>query len=147
MSPLILSLYYPNAVLSQRLYMVLYTSYAKVTEKGVGKKEKYVTVPAEQWEQKHVSSNEHHAIIRMREAVEQSIEQIKQSKLAEENKLLREKNERLERENRCLRNDLSTAQRDIRAVNQFFQQNPAVKQAFAEERAVQMQTMQNQQVR
>lgn len=125
----------------------MYPSYAKVTEKGVIKKEKYVTVPAEQWEQKHVSANEHHAIIRMREAVEQSIEQIKQSKLAEENKLLREKNERLERENRYLRNDLSTAQRDIRAVNQFFQQNPAVKQAFAEERAMQMQTMQNQQVR
>ena len=113
----------------------MYPSYAKVTEKGVVRKEKYVTVPAEQWEKKHVSANEHSAVLRMRDLVEQSIEQIKQSSLAEENQFLKGQLNRLKHENQRLKNDLDIAKRDIHDVQQFFDRHPGEKKSFLEERA------------
>ena len=37
---------------------MMYPSEAKITEKGVLHKKKFITVPAEMWEAKHVSANE-----------------------------------------------------------------------------------------
>lgn len=113
----------------------MYPSYAKVTEKGVVRKEKYVTVPAEQWEKKHVSANEHGAVLRMRDSVEQSIEQIKHSSLAEEIQLLKEQLSLLKRENQHLKDNLNVAKRDIQDIQQFFNRHPNMQKTFLEERS------------
>lgn len=114
---------------------VMYPDYVKVSDKGLVKKEKYVTVPADKWEERHVSANQMQAVLRSRESVEQSIEDIKNSDLSAENEQLKAQNAKLEKEVRRLQSDLNVAMRDIRQIKQFFSNNPDVQQSFAEERA------------
>lgn len=49
---------------------MMYPAYAKVTEKGIFKKQRFVTVPAEEWEAKYVSANEKGDLQRAEEVLE-----------------------------------------------------------------------------
>jgi len=58
--------------------------YAKVTEKGIFKKEEYVTVPKDKWIEKHVSANEKIYLEKATEAFEKTISKHKNVKQLED---------------------------------------------------------------
>ena len=56
---------------------VMYPEEAKVTEKGLIHKQKFVTVPAEMWEAKHISANEKSYLQKANEALESNLQEFR----------------------------------------------------------------------
>lgn len=76
----------------------MYPDYAKVTEKGLIKKEKFVTVPAEKWEQKHVSAMHVSSVLEARDTLESNIRAINNSNLFKNAARLQDQIDELEKE-------------------------------------------------
>lgn len=96
----------------------LYPPEAKITEKGLINKQKYVTVPAQMWEAKHVSANEKSYVQKANKALEEHIKEFRYSssgryvrELELEIKSLREENAHLSYENSSLKERLHRAER------------------------------------
>lgn len=114
---------------------VMYPSYAKVTEKGVFKKETMVTVPADKWEERHVSANQVSAILKSREALEQTVEKIKKRKPGDREQLVGE-NQRLRSVNDVLSRENGRLNREISSMKNFIERHPDIKKAFAMEKSI-----------
>lgn len=56
---------------------MMYPEEVKVTEKGLIHKQKFVTVPAEMWEAKHISANEKNYLERATQELEKTIEEFR----------------------------------------------------------------------
>lgn len=80
----------------------LYPSSAKVTEKGLVNKQKFVTVPAEVWEAKHVSANEKGYLQKANEALEKNLQEFRSTTSSENITALTQRVESLERKNSAL---------------------------------------------
>lgn len=82
---------------------VMYPADAKVTEKGLIHKQKYVTVPAEMWEAKHVSANEKDYLQKATNELEKRIMAFRGTASARNISALTKRVEELERENNSLK--------------------------------------------
>lgn len=98
---------------------VMYPAEAKVTEKGLIHKQKFVTVPAEMWEAKHISANEKGYLQKANEALESNLQEFRNttssknlSALVQRVKELENDNSSLRYENRTLQAKLSKAERE-----------------------------------
>lgn len=80
----------------------LYPSSAKVTEKGLVHKQKFVTVPAEVWEAKHISANEKGYLQKANEALEKNLQEFRSTTSSENITALTQRVESLERKNSAL---------------------------------------------
>lgn len=93
---------------------MMYPESAKVTEKGLFKKQKYVTVPAEVWEAKHVSANEKDYIKQAGKALDARIQEFQQTGTAEQISRLTRQVKALQRE----KSDLEYQVRRLQDRNQ-----------------------------
>lgn len=98
---------------------VMYPAEAKVTEKGLIHKQKFVTVPAEMWEAKHISANEKGYLQKANEALESNLQEFRSTTssrhldaLIQRVKELENDNYSLRSENRTLQTKLSKAERE-----------------------------------
>lgn len=82
---------------------MMYPNEAKVTEKGLIHKQKFVTVPAEMWEAKHISANEKGYLQQATKELEKQIEAFKGTASARNIASLTKRIKELERENSSLR--------------------------------------------
>lgn len=82
---------------------MMYPAEAKVTEKGLIHKQKFVTVPAEMWETKHISANEKRYLQKANQELEKQIEAFKSTASAQNLSALTRRVEELEEENRSLK--------------------------------------------
>lgn len=98
---------------------MMYPTEAKVTEKGLIHKQKFVTVPAEMWEAKHVSANEKGCLQEANKALEANLQEFRSTTsaknlaaLSQRCKELEQQNYALRSENRTLQSKLSMAERE-----------------------------------
>lgn len=91
----------------------MYPAQAKVTEKGLFHKEKFVTVPAEMWENKHISANEKEYLKKATAKFEESMSEFRYTASAEnladlksQIRSLQQEKTNLRMENRDLRDKL-----------------------------------------
>ena len=98
---------------------MMYPTEAKVTEKGLIHKQKFVTVPAEMWEAKHVSANEKGCLQEANKALEANLQEFRSTTsaknlaaLSQRCKELEQQNYALRSENRTLQSKLSRAERE-----------------------------------
>lgn len=82
---------------------VMYPSQAKIKEKGFLHKQKFVTVPIEIWEAKHISANEKDYLKKFYETFEQNIEAFYNTNSAKNIDLLSNRIKELEQENQTLK--------------------------------------------
>ena len=75
---------------------MMYPPEAQISEKGLFHKRKYVTVPAEIWEAKHVSANEKSCLKKAEAELDRGIERMKSTDLAQENAQLARENAQLQ---------------------------------------------------
>lgn len=136
--------YVDQAAKASELSM-MYPEYAKVTEKGLVKKEKYVTVPAERWEEKHVSANEVSAVLKMRAVLEEQIAMLKKTKSAQTARELKSRVDSLESDNRLLHSQLTTAKTELQKYQRFMERHPDVDKAFRAEQPKRYQPSHEQQ--
>jgi regulator of replication initiation timing len=94
---------------------MMYPNEAKVTEKGLIHKQKFVTVPAEMWEAKHISANEKGYLQQATKELEKQIEAFKGTASARNIASLTKRIKELERENSSLR--LENRALEIRVYN------------------------------
>lgn len=99
---------------------MMYPAEAKVTERGLIHKKKFVTVPAEMWEAKHISANEKGYLQKATEALENNLQEFRNttssktlSALVQRVKELEKNNDSLQSENRTLQAKLSKAEREV----------------------------------
>lgn len=99
---------------------MMYPAEAKVTEKGLIHKKKFVTVPVEMWEAKHISANEKSYLQKANEALENKLQEFRNttssktlSALVQRVKELEKNNDSLQSENRTLQAKLSKAEREV----------------------------------
>lgn len=97
---------------------VMYPNEAKVIEKGLIKKQRFVTVPAEMWEAKHISANEKAYLQKAIQELEKSIQDFQNTAsskniagLMQRVKELENKNAKLNIENRNLIHELDSAEK------------------------------------
>ncbi len=102
---------------------VMYPEEAKVTEKGLLHKQKFVTVPAEMWEAKHISANEKGYLQKANEALESNLQEFRSTTssknigaLMQRVKELESRNASLSVENRSLQSRLNKAEREADKV-------------------------------
>lgn len=81
---------------------VMYPSFAKVTEKGLLNKQKFVTVPAEMWEARHVSANEKDYLQKAREALESNLQEFRNTASSKNLETLMQRVKELENKNASL---------------------------------------------
>ena len=81
---------------------MMYPSEVKVTEKGLINKQKFVTVPAEMWEAKHVSANEKSYLENATERFDRNIKEFNNTFTSKNVKALTKRVEELEKENSSL---------------------------------------------
>lgn len=81
---------------------VMYPSEVKVTEKGLINKQKFVTVPAEMWEAKHVSANEKSYLESAIERLDKNIKEFNRTATSKNVKALTKRVAELEKENSSL---------------------------------------------
>ena len=81
---------------------MMYPSEVKVTEKGLINKQKFVTVPAEMWEAKHVSANEKSYLENATERFDRNIKEFNNKFTSKNVKALTKRVEELEKENSSL---------------------------------------------
>lgn len=98
---------------------MMYPAEAKVTEKGFIHKQKFVTVPAEIWEAKHVSANEKSYLQEANRTLEANLREFRSTTsarnlaaLSQRCKELEQRNDSLRSENDTLREKLSRAIRE-----------------------------------
>lgn len=98
---------------------MMYPAEAKVTEKGLIHKQKFVTVPAEMWEAKHISANEKGYLQKANEALESNLQEFRSTTssrhltaLTQRIKELENDNSSLRYENRTLQSKLNKAERE-----------------------------------
>lgn len=104
---------------------VMYPDYAVISKKGLLKKDEFVTVPKEKWEEKHISANHVNALNREYEVLERIIKDFKNKTVElQELEELREKNKSLSYENEKLKND---AVKSAKMINKLIEFNPEVK--------------------
>lgn len=114
---------------------MMYPAEAKVTEKGLIHKQKFVTVPAEMWEAKHISANEKGYLQKANEALESNLQEFRSTTssrhlaaLMQRVKELENDNYSLRSENRTLQTKLSKAEREadktIKKVNKVLGKLP-----------------------
>lgn len=109
---------------------VMYPQYAEVSNRGLFKKEKYVTVPADKWEAKHVSANQISAIKKAEGVIEDYIQTFKNSKPFQKIEKLEVEIEKVREENRVLSNRLRKANSEIDCVNKIFDKYPDIADQF-----------------
>lgn len=102
---------------------MMYPSEAKVTEKGFINKQKFVTVPAEMWEAKHISANEKSYLERATEKLDKNIKEFngtttshKIESLSKRVMELERKNSSLSSENRKLEDKIDKTYNKINSV-------------------------------
>lgn len=81
---------------------MMYPSEVKVTEKGFINKQKFVTVPAEMWEAKHISANEKSYLERATEKLDKNIKEFKNTSTSDKIESLSKRVDELERKNSSL---------------------------------------------
>lgn len=81
---------------------MMYPSEVKVTEKGFINKQKFVTVPAEMWEAKHISANEKSYLERATEKLDKNIKEFKNTSTSDKIESLSKCVDELERKNSSL---------------------------------------------
>ena len=81
---------------------MMYPSEAKVTEKGFINKQKFVTVPAEMWEAKHISANEKSYLKKATEKLDKNIKEFNSTTTSNKIESLSKRVMELERENSSL---------------------------------------------
>lgn len=81
---------------------MIYPSEAKVTEKGFINKQKFVTVPAEMWEAKHISANEKSYLEKATEKLDKKIKEFKNTSTSNKIESLSKRVDELERKNSSL---------------------------------------------
>ena len=81
---------------------MMYPSEVKVTEKGFINKQKFVTVPAEMWEAKHISANEKSCLERATEKLDKNIKEFKNTSTSDKIESLSKRVDELERKNSFL---------------------------------------------
>ena len=84
---------------------VMYPEEAKVTEKGLIHKQKYVTVPAEMWEAKHISANEKSYLQKANEALESNLQEFRSTTSSKNLGMMQRRVQELEKENYSLRSE------------------------------------------
>ena len=84
---------------------VMYPEEAKVTEKGLIHKQKFVTVPAEMWEAKHISANEKSYLQKANEALESNLQEFRSTTSSKNLGTLQRRVQELEKENYSLRSE------------------------------------------
>lgn len=105
--------------------------YAKVTEKGLLKKEEFVTVPKEKWLAHHVSFQEKKALADLRKEIDYNMPTKVLNRIERENVDLKEENKNLKSENASLGVELKKANQFIKRVNQTMDTLPLdIKNAF-----------------
>ena len=81
---------------------MMYPSEVKVIEKGFINKQKFVTVPAEMWEAKHISANEKSCLKRATEKLDKNIKEFKNTSTSDKIESLSKRVDELERKNSSL---------------------------------------------
>jgi prefoldin subunit 5 len=81
---------------------MMYPSEVKVTEKGFINKQKFVTVPAEMWEAKHISANEKSYLKKATEKLDKNIKEFNSTTTSNKIESLSKRVMELERENSSL---------------------------------------------
>ena len=81
---------------------MMYPSEVKVIEKGFINKQKFVTVPAEMWEAKHISANEKSCLERATEKLDKNIKEFKNTSTSDKIESLSKRVDELERKNSSL---------------------------------------------
>jgi hypothetical protein len=81
---------------------MMYPSEVKITEKGLINKQKFVTVPAEMWEAKHVSANEKSYLESATERLDKNIKEFNLTSTSKNVKALTKRVAELEKENSSL---------------------------------------------
>lgn len=89
---------------------MMYPAEAKVTEKGLIHKQKFVTVPAEMWEAKHISANEKGYLQKANEALESNLQEFRSTTSSKNLGTLRRRVQELEKDNYSLRSENRTLQ-------------------------------------
>lgn len=84
---------------------VMYPEEVKVTEKGLIHKQKFVTVPAEMWEAKHISANEKGYLQKANEALESNLQEFRSTTSSKNLGTLQRRVQELEKENYSLRSE------------------------------------------
>lgn len=99
---------------------MMYPAEAKVIEKGFIHKKKFVTVPAEMWEAKHISANEKSYLQKANETLESNLKEFRNttsskylSSLMQRVKELEKNNDSLRSENCTLRAKLNKAMHEV----------------------------------
>lgn len=92
---------------------VMYPEEAKVTEKGLVHKQKFVTVPAEMWEAKHISANEKSYLQKANEALESSLQEFRSTTSSKNLGTLQRRVQELEKENYSLRSENRSLQNRV----------------------------------
>lgn len=118
---------------------VMYPKYAKIEERGLFQKEKYVTIPLEHWESQHIAINHIDAVKKEQKVLENILEELKNNNPNVENKKLIKQNKELKQEIFDLKQTLKTAFKDIESVNNFMKQHPDIKDSFEKQRNVAME--------
>ena len=109
----------------------MYPSYAKVSEKGLFNRQRFVTVPADMWEARHVSADEKSALRRAEEALEARIQSFRDLASTKHLVELQDELERLQRENFELRSRPDGVRETIAHVNRVLSEiDPAAAEAF-----------------
>lgn len=104
---------------------VMYPSDAKVTEKGIIHKQKYVTVPAELWEAKHVSANEKDYLKKATESFEKEIANYQKTLAAQNVSKLNERISALEQQNYSLKKECQEYYKFKDKINRVLNRLPA----------------------
>lgn len=81
---------------------IMYPSEAKVTEKGFINKQKFVTVPAEMWEAKHISANEKSYLEKATEKLDKNIKEFNNTSISDKIESLSKRVDELEMKNSSL---------------------------------------------
>lgn len=89
---------------------VMYPEEAKVKEKGLIHKQKFVTVPADMWEAKHISADEKDYLQKANEALESKLQEFRSTTSSKNLGTLQRRVQDLERENNSLRSENRTLQ-------------------------------------
>lgn len=108
---------------------MMYPDEAKVIEKGLVHKQKFVTVPAELWEAKHISVNEKNYLKGMNEKLEEQIKAIRDSDPLRQIEDLTKKLDVAEGKIKNLRENLARANKETALLKKVFEKNPDLKVA------------------
>ena len=92
---------------------MMYPTEAKITEKGLVHKQKFVTVPAEMWEAKHVSANEKGYLQKANEALESNLQEFRSTTSSKNLGTLQRRVQELEKENYSLQSENRTLQSKV----------------------------------